>query len=190
LGQHLNALATNDPTLAVSWVLAQVAGDTPLWRLGFVHELDLSSMPRADRDDLVRHCADEKRGQVLQHLLGDAHDWAEDFLTDGVVSIDQVLMALMSDNRDGISAAKALSWAPILMRHGADPGDVLRLMDLGHWGPESNHYQRLRAALEAELAPADPAVEAFRQTGIARFAELDREAAERERHERITGRIR
>jgi hypothetical protein len=59
----------------------------------------------------------------------------------------------------------------------------------GHTGPESNHYQKLRASLEAQPAPADPAVEAFRQTGIARFAQLEREAAEREREERITGRI-
>lgn len=189
LGQHLNALATNDPELAASWVLAQVAGDAPLWRLGFVHELDLSSMPRANRDNLVRLTPDEKRGQVLQHLLGDERDWADDLLTGGVVSIGQVLSALMSDNRDGISAAEAIAWAPILMRHGAGPGDVLRLMDLGHSGPESNHHQRLRAALEAQPAPADPALEAFRQTGIARFAELEREAGEREREERITGRI-
>ena len=87
------------------------------------------------------------------------------------------------------SAAEAIAWAPTLMRHGAGPGDVLRLMDLGHSGPESNHYQTLRAALEAQPAPTDPALETFRQTGIARFAELGREAGGREREERITGRI-
>ena len=160
-----------------------------LWRLGFVHKLDLSSMPRANRDDLLQRTANEKRGQVLQHLLGDEPDWADELLTGNMVSIGQVLSALMSDNRDGISAAEAIAWAPTLMRHGAGPGDVLRLMDLGHSGPESNHYQKLRASLEAQPAPADPALEAFRQTGIARFAELEREAAEREREERITGRI-
>ena len=121
--------------------------------------------------------------------MGDERDWAEDLLTGGVVSIGQVLSALMSDNRDGISAAEAIAWAPILIRHGAGPGDVLRLMHLGHSGPESNHYQRLRAALEAQPAPADPVLAAFRQTGIARFAELERQASEREREERITGRI-
>jgi len=189
LGQHLNALATNDPELAASWMLGQVAGDARLWRLGFVHGLDLSSMPRANRDDLLQRTAPEKRGQVLQHLLGDEPDWADDLLDAGVVTIGQVLSALMSDNRDGIGAAEAIAWASTLMRHGAGPGDVLRLMDLGHTGPESNHYQKLRASLEAQPAPADPALEAFRQTGIARFAELEREAAGREREERITGRI-
>lgn len=79
------------------------------------------------------------------------------------------LRPTQSDNRDGISAAEALAWAPILLRHGAGPGDVLRLMDLGHWGPESSHYQSPGAALEAQPAPTDPAVEAFRQAGIARL---------------------
>lgn len=189
LGQHLNALATNDPELATSWMLVQVAGDAPLWRLGFVHKLDLSSMPRANRDDLLRRTAPEKRGHVLEHLLGEERDWADELLAGGVVSIGQVLSALMSDNRDGISAAEAIAWAPVLMRHGAGPGDVLRLMDLGHSGPESNHYQELRASLEAQPAPADLELEAFRQAGIARFADLEREAAEREREERITDRI-
>lgn len=189
LGQHLNALARNDPDVVASWILKQIAADAALWRLGFVHQLDLTTMPRANRDDLIQRTPDERRGEVLQHLLGDEHVWAEDLLAADVVDVGQVLSALMRDNRDGISAAEAMGWAPVLLRHGAGLGDILRLMDLGHMGPESTHYGNLRAALEAEPAPLDAGLEAFRQAGIRRFAELEHEAAERERRERITGRI-
>jgi hypothetical protein len=77
----------------------------------------------------------------------------------------------------------------MLVRHGANESDVLRLMNTGWTGPESLHYAGLRDALEAEQKPSDPTAEAVRQTGIERFGAAEREALERERRERVTGRI-
>ena len=107
----------------------------------------------------------------------------------GVCSTDDVWHAIARQNHDGVTAAEALAWAPTLRRHGAAEGEVLRLMDLGHVGPESGHYAKLRAALEAEPACIDVAAEAVRQTGIRMFADAERRALEREHRERVTGRV-
>ena len=189
LGQHLNQLATSDPELAVSWVVRQATDGAALWRLGFERKLDLSTMPRANRDDLVRQVPQQHRGEVLGLVLGEGRDWAEELVADGVISIGDVLLAIVRDSDDGITASEALAWAPMLVRHGANESDVLRLMNTGWTGPESLHYAGLRDALEAEQKPSDPTAEAVRQTGIERFGAAEREALERERRERVTGRI-
>jgi hypothetical protein len=189
LGKHLNQLATSDPELAVSWTVRQVTDGAALWRLGFVHQLDLSAMPRANRDDLVRQVPRQHRGEVLGLVLGDDRDWAGELVSNGVISIGEVLSAIVRDNNDGITASEALAWAPVLVRNGTSEADVLRLMNTGWSGPESSHYASLREALEAEETSADPTAERVRQAGIESFGNSEREALERERRERVTGRI-
>lgn len=189
LGQHLNALATADPKLVTAWLLRRAADDEAMWRLEFERKLDISTMPRPDKDELMQSLPEKHKGEVLGLLLGDDRDWASSLVDAGVCSIDDVWHAIARQNRDGVSAAEALAWAPTLRRHGAAEGEVLRLMDLGHVGPESGHYAKLKEALEAEPVPADAAAEAVRQAGIQGFADAERSALEREHRERVTGRI-
>lgn len=189
LGQHLNHLAIADPELVVLWTVRQETDGAALWRLGFIDQLDLSTMPRTNRDDLVREVPRQHRGEALGLVLGEDRDWAEGLVSAGVISTGDVLQALMRDNDDGITASEALAWAPVLVRHGASEADVLRLMNTGWIGPESSHYASLRAALEGEGKSVDPTAERVRQAGIVSFGNSERAALERERRERVTGRI-
>lgn len=189
LGQHLNALAAADPKLVTAWLLRRAADGEAMWRLEFERKLDISTMPRLDKDELMRSMPAKYKGEVLGLMLGEDRDWASSLVDAGVCSIDDVWHAIARRNHDGVTAAETLAWAPTLRRHGAAEGDVLRLMDLGHVGPESGHYAKLKEALEAEPAAADAAAEDVRQTGIRMFADAERGALEREHRERVTGRV-
>jgi hypothetical protein len=189
LGQHLNALATADPQLVSDWLLRRATDGEAMWLLEFEKKLDVSTMPRADRDALMRSVPDKAKGQVLGLVLGEDREWASSLVDGGVCSIDHIWHAIARQHHHGVSAAEALAWAPTLRRHGARDVEVLRLMDLGHSGPESGHYANLKAALEAEPESADPVAEAVRQAGIKSFADAERSAHEREHRERVTGRV-
>jgi hypothetical protein len=103
--------------------------------------------------------------------------------------VANIHMAVANGNRDGLSPAEALVWAPILVAHGASAGSIRFLTDLGHVGPQSAHYAELRAGFEAVPASADQVVERVRREAVSDLSELERKALEEEHRERVTGRV-
>lgn len=87
-----------------------------------------------------------------------------------------------------MSAAEALAWAPVMLRHGAWAGAVYGLTLFGtHTGEESHVYERLRKEFEAVQPSPEPMVAEVRAAAIADFANREQIALASEREERVTG---
>jgi hypothetical protein len=123
-------------------------------------------------------------------LIGDDGAWGADLIRDAVARADQVLSSLSSDRSDGVArVSRLLEMAPALVDVGVDPAALAGCAVYGVWsGDESQHYDHIRAAFQADDGD-DPQRVAVREAGVKAFAAARDRAAERERAALISGEV-
>ncbi len=132
LGRHLKILAARDPDLVERWVLRQVSAEVDLWHAVLDRDVDLTVLPRANRDRVLRATPEARRANVLQVLLGDDAEWAEALLNGGVIDASDLFAALRNAHHRGMPVDQVLVWAPTFLPRGALPRTVANLAD-GSW---------------------------------------------------------
>lgn len=194
LDEILDHLVTSDPDLVERWLLRALTPDftRAVFALRQRDESPLARLPRPNRDRLMRQFAGEPASfQLLAHLLGDDADWLDELLQDGVVDVENALVALGNIGEDGKARI------PTIMRHarpflaaGVEPKALAARAVFGvGMGEASDRYEALRAEFEATSPSSDEAAEQVRQEGIRVFTEERDRERDRERERRVRGEL-
>lgn len=129
--------------------------------------------------------------QLLAHLLGDDADWLDELLRDGVVEVEEALVALGNMGEDGKARIPTMMrLARPFLAAGVEPQALATRAGFGvGMGETSDRYEALRAEFEGTPASSDEAAEQVRQEGIRIFTEERDRERDRERERRVRGEL-
>jgi DNA-binding transcriptional ArsR family regulator len=184
--EMLEALVSTGPDIAEAWVRnALKKSKYAIGALPYDAEEYLHRLPRENRDRLLRSVSGSwNRSQVLETLLGDDVEWAEQLIIDQAASAKEVLDALAG--RVGPSLE---SFLPLLLKHGISPSEAASRAHLERvWvGSESSRYAELRDYFGTLAASGDPSIAAVGSAGMDLFSRAYETAIQEEKAERVRG---
>lgn len=189
VGFLLRFVATHYPEALCELVIGLIdeVGDGQVYGL-LPHEAwpILGQLPPAQKTKLWQKVKSKAalQFQFMPALAGNDRSWLAEMLDAGEMSTDDVLIA----QHDPETSMNDIDIAKLLIPRGVAPEAIAQRSLFGGWsGPQSAHYAKKGEAFVALIDDEDEYVRRLGQAGAALMEQKSKEAAERERKERIRG---